>query len=250
MIRIYLLDEQRENLENARRIRTSNLSERCLAVLLSDRGQSVPLIAESIGRHEHAIRSWLKAYLSDGIEGLKNTPPLLWGTRVVLLVSVVVHVAAGLRLAAINRAARPVKYVRFKPVRTPFYARVMPWTGMILFAFIVFHLLHYTLGVVEVSTFAGTAGNVDAAGRPDVYSMMVHGFSNPLVAGSYLVAMVLLCMHLAHGVTSMFQSVGFNHPKYNTIVRYAGPVFGGLVFAGNSLIVLAVLAGVVTLPGA
>lgn len=183
-------------------------------------------------------------------EGLKNTPPLLWGTRVVLLVSVVVHVAAGLRLAAINRAARPVKYVRFRPVRTPFYARVMPWTGMILFAFIVFHLLHYTVGIVDGSTYAGTAGNVDAAGRPDVYSMMVSGFSNPLIAGSYLVAMVLLCMHLAHGVTSMFQSIGFNHPKYNTIVRYAGPVFGGVVFVGNTLIVLAVLAGVVTLPGA
>lgn len=183
-------------------------------------------------------------------EGLKNTPPLLWGTRIVVLVSVIVHVAAGLRLAAMNRAARPVKYVRYKPQLTPFYARVMPWTGMILLAFIVFHLLHYTVGVVEVSTFAGTAGNVDAAGRPDVYSMMVHGFSNPLVAGSYLVAMVLLCMHLAHGVTSMFQSVGFNHPKYNSFVRYAGPVFGGLIFAGNSLIVLAVLAGVVTLPGA
>jgi transposase len=75
MIRIHLLDEQRESLENARRIRTSNLSERCLAVLLSDRAQNVPLIAESIGRHEHTIRSWLKAYLRDGIEGLKNTPP-------------------------------------------------------------------------------------------------------------------------------------------------------------------------------
>ena len=75
MIRIHLLDEQRESLENARRIRTSNLSARCLAVLLWDRGQNVPLIAESIGRHEHTIRSWLKAYLRDGIEGLKNTPP-------------------------------------------------------------------------------------------------------------------------------------------------------------------------------
>jgi succinate dehydrogenase / fumarate reductase, cytochrome b subunit len=179
-------------------------------------------------------------------EGLKNTPALLWGTRVTLLVSVIVHVAAGLRLAAMNRAARPVKYVRFKPQRTPFYARVMPWTGMILFAFIVFHILHYPVGVVQVSSFAGTPGNIDAAGRPDVYSMMLAGFQNPLVAGSYLVAMVLLCMHLAHGVSSMFQSVGFNHPKYNTIVRYAGPVFGGVVFAGNTLIVLAVLAGVVS----
>jgi transposase len=75
MIRIQLPFEQRQRLEQARRIRTSNLSERCLAVLLSDRGQSVPIIAESIGRHEHTIRSWLKAYLREGIEGLKNTPP-------------------------------------------------------------------------------------------------------------------------------------------------------------------------------
>jgi transposase len=82
MIHIQLPFDQRQHLEQARRIRkvspkdiTSNLSERCLAVLLSDRGQSVPVIAESIGRHEHTIRSWLKAYLRDGIEGLKNTPP-------------------------------------------------------------------------------------------------------------------------------------------------------------------------------
>ena len=75
MIRIQVPFEQRQRLEQARRIRTSNLSERCLAVLLSDCGQSVPVIAKSIGRHEHTIRSWLKAYLREGIEGLKNTPP-------------------------------------------------------------------------------------------------------------------------------------------------------------------------------
>jgi succinate dehydrogenase / fumarate reductase cytochrome b subunit len=183
-------------------------------------------------------------------EGLKNTPALLWGTRITLLASVIVHIAAALRLTALNRAARPVRYVRYRAARTPFYARVMPWTGLILLAFIVYHLLHYTVGVVQVSTFAGTPGNVDALGRPDVYSMVIHGFQNPMVAGSYLVAMALLCMHLAHGVTSMFQSIGFNHPKYNAIVRNAGPVFGIVVFAGNTLIVLAVLLGVVTLPGA
>jgi succinate dehydrogenase / fumarate reductase cytochrome b subunit len=183
-------------------------------------------------------------------EGLKSTPALLWGMRSALLVTVVVHIVAAVRLTAMNRAARPVKYTRYRAVRTPFYARVMPWTGMILLAFIVYHLLHFTVGVVAVTTFAGTPGNVDALGRPDVYSMMVHGFQNPLVAGSYLVAMVLLCMHLAHGVSSMFQSIGFSHPKYNTIVRYAGPVFAGVVFAGNTLIVLAILSGAVALPGA
>ncbi len=75
MIRMQLTPEQREALEKARRIRTSNLAERCLVVLRSDRGHSVPVIAESTGRHAHTIRSWLKAYLKGGIEGLKNTPP-------------------------------------------------------------------------------------------------------------------------------------------------------------------------------
>jgi transposase len=75
MIRMDLPSEQREISEKARRIRTTNLSERCLAVLLWDRGQSAPVIAESIGRHAHTIRSWLKAYIQDGIEGLRHTPP-------------------------------------------------------------------------------------------------------------------------------------------------------------------------------
>lgn len=76
MIHIDLIPEQREALEKARRIRSSNRAERCLAVLLSDRGQRVPGIAESMGRHEHTIRSWLKAYLREGIEGLNYTSPV------------------------------------------------------------------------------------------------------------------------------------------------------------------------------
>ena len=76
MIHIDLIPEQRKALEQARRMRSSNLAERCFAVLLSDRGQRVPAIAESMGRHEHTIRSWLKAYLQDGIEGLKVPSPV------------------------------------------------------------------------------------------------------------------------------------------------------------------------------
>lgn len=76
MIRIALPPEQRLILQQARRIRSANLSERCLALLLSARGQRLPAIAETLGRHEHSIRSWLKAYLQDGIEGLQDTPPV------------------------------------------------------------------------------------------------------------------------------------------------------------------------------
>lgn len=188
--------------------------------------------------------------------GLRETPALLWVARLVLLGSVVLHIASAYRLTVLNRAARPVKYARYRPIRTHFYARTMAMSGLILLAFIVYHLLHFTLGQVQPESFAfleqsaGTYANVDALGRPDVYSMVVTGFQNPLVSASYIVAMVLLSMHLAHGVSSLFQSLGVNHPKYDTFVRYAGPVFAGVIFAGNTLIVLAVLAGIVKLPGA
>jgi transposase len=76
MIHIDLIPEQRETLEQARRIRTSNLAERCLAVLLWDQGQSGPAIAAFMRRHEHTIRSWLKAYQPEGIEGFQDTPPV------------------------------------------------------------------------------------------------------------------------------------------------------------------------------
>ncbi|ACY18356.1 succinate dehydrogenase cytochrome b subunit [Haliangium ochraceum] len=176
---------------------------------------------------------------------LKENAPLLWGTRITLFFAVIVHVVAALRLTAINKAARPVAYKRYEPRRTPFYARVMPMTGLILLAFIVYHLLHYTLGVVQVEGFAGN--NLDELGRPDVYGMLIHGFSNYLVGASYLVAMAILCMHLAHGVSSLFQSIGFNHPKYNAFVRNVGPVYALIIFVGNCSLVLGVWAGIIAL---
>ena len=76
MIRIELIPEQREALEKARRIRRSKLAQRCLAIQLLDQGQRAPAIAASMGRHEHTIRSWLKAYLQEGLDGLKDTAPI------------------------------------------------------------------------------------------------------------------------------------------------------------------------------
>jgi succinate dehydrogenase / fumarate reductase cytochrome b subunit len=181
---------------------------------------------------------------------LQNNFPLLWGTRVVLLVSVVVHIAAALRLVTLNRAARPVRYQVFRPSRSPYYARVMPWTGLILLAFIIYHILHFTLGLVMPDAYAAQEELATGLSRHDVYTMVVLGFQNYAVAFSYLVAMAFLCMHLAHGVSSFFQSLGLRHPKYNGVIRNAGPIFGWLIFIGNSAMPIAVMTGLVTLPGA
>ena len=120
----------------------------------------------------------------------------------------------------------------------------MTWTGLMLFAFIVFHLLHFTLGVTHPEHFA----RVDAAGHPDVYSMVVLGFQNPAISASYIVAMLLLGLHLSHGVTSMFQSLGLNHPRFTPLITRAGIAFAVLVVVGNISMPIAVLAGLVELP--
>lgn len=180
-------------------------------------------------------------------DNLQSNQALVWTARAGLLGMVVIHIVAALRLTALNKAARPVKYHVFKPSASPFYARVMPMSGLILFAFIVYHLLHFTTGTVLADNYDKWEVIDQASGmaRHDVYSMVVLGFQNVAVAMSYLVAMALLCMHLAHGVSSFFQSLGLNHPKYRTFIRQVGPVYALIIFIGNCSIPLAILTGAI-----
>jgi succinate dehydrogenase / fumarate reductase, cytochrome b subunit len=168
----------------------------------------------------------------------------VWIARGVLLAAFVVHVAMSLRLATLNAAARPVAYARFRTSRTRFYAKWMATTGLLILAFVVYHLMHFSFGVVQPESFA----LVDPEGRHDIYAMMVLGYQNVAVSLSYIVAMGLLAMHLAHGASSFFQSLGLEHPKYNRFFDRVGPVFAVIVFAGFTSIPVAVLAGVLTLP--
>jgi succinate dehydrogenase / fumarate reductase cytochrome b subunit len=115
----------------------------------------------------------------------------------------------------------------------------MGMSGLIVLAFLVFHLIHFTLGG---GPMAENFNLVDAYGRHDVYNMTVLGFQKPAVAFAYIGAMLLLCMHLKHGVTSMFQSLGLNHPKYNGIFNMAGPLIALVVLVGNCAMPIAVLA--------
>jgi succinate dehydrogenase / fumarate reductase cytochrome b subunit len=174
---------------------------------------------------------------------LREFGPLLWLARFGLIALFLIHVSAGLRLAALNREARPVGYHYFRPKRSPFYARMMPASGLILLAFVVYHLLHFTFGAIQGGNYG-----VDPQGRHDIYTMMVLGFHNPIVATSYIFAMALLCLHLMHGIPSFFQSLGFNHPRYQKAVERSGPLLAGILFLGNSSMPLAVLLGALHLP--
>ncbi len=175
---------------------------------------------------------------------LKGLPELLWPARLVLLSAVLLHIFSGLRLAAIDRAARPVAYAQRRYRQASWASRTMALSGLVVLSFLVYHLLHFTLGVTHPADFARR----DPAGHHDVYSMLVLGFKNPYVAGAYMVSMALLGLHLSHGVSSLLQTLGFNHPRYNRGVAYIGPLFAALIVVGNISMPLAVLLGWIKLP--
>jgi succinate dehydrogenase / fumarate reductase cytochrome b subunit len=194
-------------------------------------------------------------------KALKDRPTLLWTARGGLLTIFVVHVILGVRLTLQNRHARGVRYVYEDTVQASRASRHMLLTGLVLLAFIAFHLAQFTFGAVTVYADPSTGERVsyldlhdvkdparhDPAESPrqDVYRMVVAGFSVPWVVITYVVAQFFLWLHLWHGGSSWFQSLGLNHPAYNPLIRAVGPVLATAVLVGNCSIPLAVLSGLV-----
>jgi succinate dehydrogenase / fumarate reductase cytochrome b subunit len=180
------------------------------------------------------------AHAAQGLGGL------LWVIRAVLLAGFILHVVMGMRLAALNRAARPVAYVAYKPKVTSLAARTMALSGIILFLFIAFHLAHFTFGVVQPDSFH----QLDAQGRYDAFTMYVTGFHNVGLYLVYLVAIMLLASHLGHGASSWLQSLGLRHPKYSPTLDKLGSAISVILFVGYMAPPTAVMLGLITLPGA
>jgi len=172
---------------------------------------------------------------------LRKFGPLLWVIRLGLLGIFLAHVIYALRLKLQNRAARPVAYVSKSTVRATLASRTMVLSGLIVLAFGAYHLLHFTFGLTDAHNFHLT----DAQGRHDIYNMVVRGFQNVPVSIFYVVAMVLLFSHLSHGASSFFQSLGWNHPRYNALIERIGTVVAWLVCLGFVSVPLAVLLGII-----
>ncbi|AUX25368.1 succinate dehydrogenase [Sorangium cellulosum] len=172
--------------------------------------------------------------INDYAAFLHGTPSLLWGTRIVLLLAFIVHVYTGITLAQHSRAARPVRY-QVKGQRHPnVAARTMLLSGLVVGAFIVYHLLHLTTGTVHPD-FVPLAP----------YENLVNGFQQTPVAIAYIVAVSLLGLHLYHGAWSMFQSMGVSHPRYTPVLRKLAVVSSILLVVGFSSVPLAVMTGLV-----
>ena len=159
----------------------------------------------------------------------------LWIARAVLLVSVVLHAWAAWSLTQDGHGARPVKYARpLEPDASTYASRTMRWGGVILLAFVVFHLMHLTIGNAHPDFVEG-----------DVYHNMVTGFRVWPVTLFYVIAMVLLGLHLRHGVWSMFHTLGVSHPRYRALLRQLALLVAVVVTVGFVSGPLAVLFGVV-----
>ena len=171
---------------------------------------------------------------------LRELPILLWTVRLGLLLMAVLHVGLTIKLALDHRRARPVSYAKREYRKASVASRTMALTGIFLLLFIVFHLLHLSAGVVD-ATFPDRP---DLRGHRDVYGRVVHTFQNPLFVILYLAGQAVLGLHLSHGISSSFQTLGLEHPLLNRLFRAAGPTVAGIVVAGNAAIILAIALGV------
>jgi len=167
---------------------------------------------------------------------LKSIPELLWGVRGVLLLAVCLHIWATIGLAVRNNQARPKGYARTKSVASSYASRTMYWSGPILFCFIVYHLLHFTAGIVH-------PGSDFVEG--DVYHNMVTSFSVWYVSAWYILSMILLGLHIRHGAWGFLQSLGFNHPRHSPVIKRLAAVIAFLLVAGFISIPISVMAGLV-----
>jgi succinate dehydrogenase / fumarate reductase, cytochrome b subunit len=160
---------------------------------------------------------------------------LLWVARIILLVSVVLHILAAVQLTRLNWAARPKGYDTKRSIATTYAARTMRWGGVIIALFIVYHLLHFTAGFVGFSP--GQFKELK------VYNNVVAGFSVWYVSLFYILAMAALCLHLDHGVWSVFQTLGCNNARISSVLKGLSRVVALVVFAGFISVPVAVLAG-------
>ncbi len=164
-------------------------------------------------------------------ETLHANPPLLWTARMVLLVSVALHIWASIQLTLLKKEARPIGYVKRTSVQATIGSRTMMWSGPVIALFVIFHLLHFTTGTIHPDF-----ENLNA------YDNVVKGFG-VISAAAYIIAMAVVRFHLSHGIWSMFQSLGFSHPRYTPMIKLFATVFSWVLFAGFVSAPAAVLAG-------
>jgi succinate dehydrogenase / fumarate reductase cytochrome b subunit len=181
----------------------------------------------------------------DAINGyakkLRDLGPLLWVARGGLLVAVLAHVHTSLQLAIENRRARPERYHVERARAATMAGKTMVLSGLLVAAYLIYHLLHFTFRVTNPDLSHGT----DALGRHDVYAMMVRSFQQPAITVVYVLGMTLVCLHMSHGIGSACQTLGVTRRRTVDLAARAGQGMALVIFAGYAAIPMAVWLGVI-----
>jgi succinate dehydrogenase / fumarate reductase cytochrome b subunit len=179
---------------------------------------------------------------ADGINAyafhLHELAPVVWATRVVMGTSVLLHTTLAIIITLENRAANPIGYAVKRMLKASFAGRTMIWTGLLIGAFVIFHLLHFTVRAIP-DMVIGT----DAKDRFDVFSMVVDAFGKAAFSGIYIVAMIAVFLHLSHGIQSAFQTLGLSNKVLQPKQILAGKGLSTLFLVGFGAIPVAILAG-------
>jgi succinate dehydrogenase / fumarate reductase cytochrome b subunit len=183
--------------------------------------------------------------LNSYAEKLHSLPLLVWMTRVFMFMALSFHIFFSIKLTLENRKAKPDAYAVNKNLKTTFASRNMIWTGLIIGAFLVYHLSHFTFQIIDPALSAGS--NSDVLGRPDVAAMVISGFQVFSVTFIYIAAMIALVLHLAHGIQSSFQTLGLNNDRTMPAIIRAGSVTAIVLFLGYISIPLIILLGIMNL---
>ena len=176
----------------------------------------------------------------DGINAyakhLHDLGALVWLFRAGHFAMVAVHIYFAIQLTLENNAANPAGYAVKKQIKATFSSTSMIWTGVVIMAFIIYHLLHFTARVTP-----GVVQGVDALGRYDVFTMVVSAFRNFGTSAVYVIAMAALFLHLSHGIQSFFQTMGWNTDRTQCAISTIGKTVAFILLAGYAVIPLSIL---------
>ncbi len=174
---------------------------------------------------------------------LHSLGPFVWVFRLVMLVAFALHIAFGIQLTLENKAATPEANVQVKRLKTGFGTETMIVSGLVLLAFVIYHLLHFTVRVTNPEIYVPLGDH----GMVDVYFMVVNGFKSVLPVIIYLAGMLFLFLHVSHGFQSLFQTLGLSNDKSLPVTGMVSKLVGFVLLLGYVAIPLSIVFGCIKL---
>ncbi|HTP64233.1 MAG TPA: succinate dehydrogenase cytochrome b subunit [Geobacteraceae bacterium] len=211
-------------------------------VLVAISGQLMVLfvIVHLAGNSSIFIPGGINAYAAH----LHALAPLLWSARVILIAAVVIHIFYGVQLTLENRRANHVHYAVKRRLKANFAGENMIWTGLLMLAFVAWHLLQFTFRVTP--DVASRLPQLSSGTEFDVYAMVVGSFQHGAIAAVYLGAMVVLFLHLFHGIQAFFQTMGWEGERSLPLISRIGRLAAFAFLLGYSAIPVTILTHLLT----